>query len=105
MYVEQYLPLLERDIEQITANVNQPMPDVVRYALEGELQKLVSMRTILLGSDEKKSLLHSLRANLRYARKRLSAEKEHTKRKEIEREIRRIEFEITKQVHKEEPSK
>ena len=105
MFLETYLPMLERDIEMAQRNIDQPMPEEIRNALLTELQKLTRMRDVILGTDEKKSVLHSLRANLRYARKRLEGEKDHTKRKEIEREIRRLDFEITKHVHAEEPTK
>lgn len=102
MYVEQYLPLLERDIQQITTNIDQPMPEPVRYALEAELRKLEAMRSVLMGGDEKKSVLHSLRANLRYTRKRAREEKDHKKKLELEKEIRRLEFEIAKGVQQSE---
>jgi hypothetical protein len=97
VYVENYLPQLERDILQINDAITQPMPDLVRHALDGELQKLVRMRDVLLGGDEK-SVLHSLRAKLRYARQRSKGERDRAKRKELEREEKNLEAEIARQV-------
>jgi hypothetical protein len=101
VYVENYLRQLERDIEQIKAAIPQPMPDLICNALEGELQKLVRMRDVLLGSAEK-SVLHSLRAKLRYTRERLKAERNPAKKKELGRDEKNLEAEIAKQVEREE---
>jgi hypothetical protein len=97
MFVENYLPQLERDIEQATASLSQPMPDAVRTALEGELGKLQRMREVLLGVDDK-SLLHQLRGKLRWTRKRLREEREPAKKKELDREVKNLEAEIERQV-------
>jgi hypothetical protein len=97
MFVENYLPQLERDIEQVTTSLGQPMPDAVRTALQGELGKLQRMREVLLGADDK-SLLHQLRGKLRWTRKRLSEEREPAKKKELDREVKNLEAEIERQV-------
>ena len=97
MFVENYLPQLERDIEQATASLSQPMPDAVRTALQGELGKLQRMREVLLGVDDK-SLLHQLRGKLRWTRKRLREEREPAKKKELDREVKNLEAEIERQV-------
>ena len=97
MFVENYLPQLERDIEQATASLSQPMPDAVRTALQGELGKLQRMREVLLGVDDK-SLLHQLRGKLRWTRKRLREEREPAKKKELDREVKNHEAEIERQV-------
>ena len=55
----------------------------------------------MVGGNEK-SVLHSLRAKLRYTRERLKAELAPVKKKELERELESIEAEIEKQVKWEE---
>jgi hypothetical protein len=97
MFVENYLPQLERDIEQVTTSLGQPMPDAVRTALQGELGKLQRMREVLLGVDDK-SLLHQLRGQLRWRRLRLSEERDPAKKKELDREVKALETEIERQV-------
>ena len=97
MFVENYLPQLERDIEQATTSLGQPMPDAVRTALQGELGKLQRMREALLGADDK-SVLHQLRGRLRWTRKRLSEERDPAKKKELSTEVKNLEAEIERQV-------
>ena len=99
MFVENYLPQLERDIEQATSALEEQMPDSVRGALESELQKLHRIREVLVGGDEK-SVLHQLRARLRWARKRLTEERDPAKRKELDREVKAIEGQIEKQARR-----
>jgi len=99
MFLEHYMPLLERDIEQATTSLSQPMPDPVRTALEGELERLHRMREVL--TSEQKSVLHALRGRLRWSRKRLADAADSGKKKEIEREIRNIEAEIARHVQRE----
>jgi hypothetical protein len=101
MFVENYLPLLERDIEQATESLSQPMPDPIRTALQSELAKLQRMREALLGADDK-SLLHQLRGRLRWTRKRLREERDSAKKKELDREVKSLEAEIERQVKREE---
>jgi hypothetical protein len=97
MFVEKYLPQLERDIEQAAASLNEPMPEAIRTALEGELGKLQRVREVLLGMDDK-NLLHQLRGKLRWTRQRLKDEKEPVKKKELDREVKTLEAEIERQV-------
>ena len=97
MFVENYLPQLERDIEQATESLSQPMPDSVRTGLTAELGKLQRMREALLGADDK-SVLHSIRGRLRWTRKRLSEERDPAKKKELSTEVKNLEAEIERQV-------
>jgi hypothetical protein len=101
MFVENYLPQLERDIEQATESLSQPMPDSVRIGLTGELGKLQRMREALLGAEDK-SLLHQLRGKLRWTRKRLREERDSAKKKELDREVKNLEAEIERQVKRDE---
>lgn len=100
VYVEFYISKLNSDIDQIENALEQPMPDAIRSGLEGELRKLQAMQEILLG--EERSLLHSLRGKLRWTRKRLHDEKDPTKRKELERQIKDVQGEIARQAAREE---
>jgi hypothetical protein len=82
----------------------QKLPDSVRDGLETELKKLQTLNNVLLGTNEKSSL-HQLRAKLRWARKRLTIEKNSAKRQKIENEISEIQEEIKKDMGRKERSK
>jgi hypothetical protein len=99
LYLEKYFPLLVKDIDDVTDVLAQSLPDAVRMGLESELKKLQALNAVLSGEGEK-SVLHQLRANLRWARQRVEKEKDPHKRKEIEREVHAIESEIEKETEK-----
>jgi hypothetical protein len=99
MYVEKYYPLLARDIEDATDALTESLPDAVRAGLESELKKLSALNAVLSG-DADKSTVHQLRAKLRWARQRLSAEKDTSKKKKIEAEVSAIEADIRKEVER-----
>jgi hypothetical protein len=90
IYIEKYFALVTKDIESATDALEQPLPDSIRTGLIDELRKLAALNAVLTG-ESAKSVVHSLRAKLRYARIRLKAAKGVNDRKEIEGEISELE--------------
>jgi hypothetical protein len=75
------------------------MPQQLRDGLEGELKRLQMLNAALEGELDK-STLHALRANLRWARQKLAAEREPVKRRKIESELSLIEQNIKYEVER-----
>lgn len=104
MYTDKYYPMLAKDIEDCIDALSQTMPDSIRAGLETELRKLQTLNAALNGEMDK-SQLHSLRANLRWARQKLVGEHDSAKRRKIEAEIMRIEAEISKEAERKDRTK
>ena len=93
MFIENYYPLLNRDIEKLTETLEQEMPEAVRQSLEAELLKLQDMYRLLSG-EENKAQLHQLRARLRWARHRAKTEKDGHAKKKAADEVTQLEQSI-----------
>jgi hypothetical protein len=93
MYIEKHLPLLTSDIEQASRALEENMPDQIRAALEGELRRLQQAQAILMGVEDK-SLLHQLRARLRWARMRIEEERDPAKKKTLQAGLKQLETQI-----------
>jgi hypothetical protein len=104
VYVEKYFALIRQDVDKVSEDLSQPMPTQLRVGLEGELKRL-QMLTAALEGELDKSQLHQLRANLRWARKRLTAERDPAKRRKVEAEVADIEKEIKQEVDKKDRGK
>ena len=96
MFVEHYFPLVTRHIEEATDALKQDLPDAIRTGLENELRKLQAIFAILNGEMDK-SVVHSLRAQLRWTRQRLKQSKDAATRKRLEAEIAQIENDIQRE--------
>lgn len=96
MFVEKYFSLLSKDITDCEEALSQPMPEQIRRGLEDELRRLQSLNEVLSGAQDK-SALHQARARLRWARQRLSGERDAVKKKKIEQEIHEIEADIRRE--------
>jgi len=97
MFIEKYLAGLERDILEIEETLRQSVPRTVADSLAVELEKLRAAKVALLG-DDSKSRVHQLRASLRWARKRSRDAKDPAKRRESEREVKKLQEQIERQV-------
>jgi hypothetical protein len=98
LFVDKYLALLTKDIAAISSALAEQMPQTVRDALEIEFEKLQTLQSFLIEETTDKSVLHQLRARLRWARKRLSEEREPAKKKELERGMKQLEAKIAREV-------
>jgi hypothetical protein len=97
MFIEKYLTGLERDILEIEETLRQSVPRTVADSLAVELEKLRAAKGALVGNDSK-SRVHQLRASLRWARKRSRDAKDPAKRRESEREVKKLLEQIERQV-------
>ena len=85
MFVENYLPQLERDIEQATASLSQPMPDAVRTALQGELGKL--QRKLSKKQKTKDPQTKRTVFSKNYEKQRLKVARQHQQIANIRRDV------------------
>jgi hypothetical protein len=101
MYVEKYFPMLSKDIADCEDALAATLPDQIRTGLEDELRRLQDLNRVLSGEGDK-SVIHQLRAKLRWKRTALGDERDAVKRKKIEHEIQAIESDIKKEVERRE---
>jgi hypothetical protein len=102
MFIEQYFGLFNRDIERLTDLIDKPMPEELRTGLEDELRKIQELYRVLTGEDSK-SVLHQMRAKLRWAKVRLEEEKDPAKRRTLEHELVQIQHSIRKEASRKKP--